>query len=124
LFSFQVSACKLFGYRFRGVNYGEGGLHRPPFSFLPDLGSPCIFRLTNYLQAETWKLKSERPVGAPAVGEWGMEGNNNPKGARPILPPRRARERQTGTKEIALTPVDQTTSDYASEFPSNRFCRR
>src|SRR5207253_5648017 len=55
---------------------------------------------------------------------WGMEGNNNPKGARPILPPRRARERQTGTKEIALTPVDQTTSDYASEFPSNRFCRR
>jgi len=22
------------GYRFRGVNYEEGGLHRPPFSFL------------------------------------------------------------------------------------------
>src|SRR5215467_13889173 len=92
----------------------EGGLHRPPFSFpklstspagsyRPDLKTDIrrTHRPANNLslapsltvdcRPSTVSQKNERPVGGPAARAWGMEGNCNPKLARPFWPLRCAR---------------------------------
>src|SRR5919109_2731327 len=51
------------GYRFRGVNYEEGGLHRPPFSFLSSTlrwfqGHPHSVRQTQGLHTPFFSVPS------------------------------------------------------------------
>src|SRR5215472_1390715 len=80
------------GYRFRGVNYEEGGLHRPPFSFLGRVHKRVsLLRTENQAKSFRQRKMSGR-WGHRPLGRGGWRDIRNPKrlGQPAALPRSRA----------------------------------
>ena len=110
-----------------GGQINIGGLHRPPFLFLPPVASLADLRKFPGYDWD-WPIdhfdakKSERPVGVPAARAWGMEGLlsedqsfSGVAGCSTALASRRTTHRSKIVRIIPPLPIPNRTPDHVND---------